>query len=68
MARPCRSCGGRQAPPDPTRGIEGHWSLQWPHGPFQKFTSEDAARAYQARYPRKNLVLFPPANTVIDDA
>lgn len=67
MSRRCTSCGGRQAPPDPTRGIEGHWSLKWPHGAFQKFASEEAARAFMERHPRKRLVLFPPANTVIED-
>ena len=66
QVKPCGSCGGRQAPPDPTRGIEGHWSLRWPHGPLQKFSSERAARDFMARYPNKSFELLAPAETTLD--
>ena len=58
----CRSCGGgSDAPPDPNRGITGSWALRWPHGPLQKFSSEEAARAYMDARPHLAFTLLPPA-------
>lgn len=66
----CRTCGGRrqEGPPDPNRGLTGYWSVRWPHGALQKFTSEEAARAFVASK-RADLpfVVLPPAEPETTD-
>lgn len=61
---PCQSCGGHQAPPDPNRGINGKWSVRWPHGALQPFDTEAAARSFRERHPGKDMRVLPPADPV----
>ncbi len=66
----CRQCGGnRQAgPPDPNRGLTDHWSVRWPHGALQKFTSEQAARDFVAsKKADMPFVVLPPADAETSD-
>lgn len=57
----CSSCGGgRQRPPDANQGLDGHWSLRWPHGALQRFPSEAAARAYAAERPHLKFEVLAP--------
>ena len=58
----CRSCGGRQARPDPLRGIHGFWSIRWPHGALQRFNSKAEAEAFIATKPNKQFVHLEPAD------
>jgi hypothetical protein len=67
----CRSCGGarQDGPPDPNRGLTGSWSVRWPHGALQKFSSEQAARQFvdgQRASLRDAFAVLPPASDTSD--